>query len=354
MSAAVAIKKIPESKLGVSEPPPSWFGNRENERNNGKWTNTNWLKSRFHFSFAEYSNPRNQNFGVLRVMNDDLVQPDRGFGEHPHRDVEICTYVVEGKLTHKDSMGTAETLGRGAVQFMTAGQVAIRFRCLSSAHRLSSLRVWCLAGRDALGAQPGQGRAAALHPNVDHHPPTWPASQGTPETDSSFLCCLPPDVVVRAVSVRLLRGGCGSKAGQIRALGGGRGGGGRGLGGGAHPHQPGAAHPARGMPLSVPARCYRDWGLSLRTSQDANIHVAELDGSAGSAGSAATLDVRAGRQAYVLCVEGGCELRGAAGTPVVALARHDADEVGAIAIASYVSILSLVIAVTSHRVVTCR
>jgi len=67
--------------------------------------------------------------------------------------------------------------------------------------------------------------------------------------------------------------------------------------------------------------------------------VAELDGSAGY-GSAATLDLRAGRQAYVLCVEGSCELRGAAGTPVVVLARHDAAEVGAVAIASCFSILS--------------
>ena len=54
-------------------------------------------------------------------MNDDLVQPSRGFGTHPHRDVEICTYIVNGHLTHKDSMGTAETITRGAIQFMTAG-----------------------------------------------------------------------------------------------------------------------------------------------------------------------------------------------------------------------------------------
>lgn len=53
-------------------------------------------------------------------MNDDLVQPNRGFGEHPHRDVEICTYVVEGELTHQDSMGTSETLSRGAIQFMVS------------------------------------------------------------------------------------------------------------------------------------------------------------------------------------------------------------------------------------------
>jgi len=54
-------------------------------------------------------------------MNDDLVQPDRGFGAHPHRNVEICTYIVNGSLTHQDSMGTKETLTRGAIQFMTAG-----------------------------------------------------------------------------------------------------------------------------------------------------------------------------------------------------------------------------------------
>jgi len=97
------------------------FGNDPNPTNDPAWSNANWLKSRFHFSFAEYSNFRNQDFGVLRVMNDDLVQPHRGFGTHPHRDMEIITYIVSGKLTHKDSMGTEETLGRGSIQFMTAG-----------------------------------------------------------------------------------------------------------------------------------------------------------------------------------------------------------------------------------------
>merc|ERR1711871_391010 len=111
----MTIKKVPESKLFTSEPPPDWFGNRQNEQGNSNWTNANWLKSRFHFSFAEYSNRRNENFGVLRVMNDDLVQPARGFGTHPHRDMEIFTYIVEGELTHADSMGTDETLGRGAL-----------------------------------------------------------------------------------------------------------------------------------------------------------------------------------------------------------------------------------------------
>lgn len=115
------LKVIKESKLGRSEPPPQWFGNKANEPQNPKWSNPNWLKSRFHFSFAEYNNPKNAEFGILRVLNDDLVQPDRGFGTHPHQNMEIVTYVVEGQITHKDSMGTAETLTRGDVQFMTAG-----------------------------------------------------------------------------------------------------------------------------------------------------------------------------------------------------------------------------------------
>lgn len=115
------IKVVHNKKLYVSKPDPAKFGNGPNESNNPKWTNKNWLKSRFHFSFAEYRNPANTNFGVLRVMNDDEVQPHRGFGAHPHRNMEIVTYVVNGELSHQDSMGTKETLGRGSIQFMTAG-----------------------------------------------------------------------------------------------------------------------------------------------------------------------------------------------------------------------------------------
>eukprot|EP00747_Dinoflagellata_sp_TGD_P181566 gnl/TRDRNA2_/TRDRNA2_35445_c0_seq1.p1 gnl/TRDRNA2_/TRDRNA2_35445_c0~~gnl/TRDRNA2_/TRDRNA2_35445_c0_seq1.p1 ORF type:complete len:296 (-),score=47.03 gnl/TRDRNA2_/TRDRNA2_35445_c0_seq1:124-1011(-) len=113
---------VPRERLFVSEPDPRMFGNDSNPPKGQRtgWNNENWLKSRFHFSFAEY-NHGPSNFGVLRVMNDDLVQPKRGFGTHPHRDMEIITYIVDGKLTHKDSMGTEETIGRGSIQFMTAG-----------------------------------------------------------------------------------------------------------------------------------------------------------------------------------------------------------------------------------------
>lgn len=116
------VRVIPQEKLFVSEPEPEMFGNGSNKIGDPTWSNENWLKSRFHFSFAEYNEWANSNYGVLRVMNDDLVQPHTGFGAHGHSNMEIITYIVHGSLTHKDSMGTKESLGRGSIQFMTAGK----------------------------------------------------------------------------------------------------------------------------------------------------------------------------------------------------------------------------------------
>jgi quercetin 2,3-dioxygenase len=95
------LKKLPKENMGTS--------------------NLGWLESRFHFSFAEYRNPNNINFGVLRVLNDDIVHPNSGFDTHPHSNMEIISYVVDGEITHKDSMGNAETLKRGEVQYLSAG-----------------------------------------------------------------------------------------------------------------------------------------------------------------------------------------------------------------------------------------
>jgi quercetin 2,3-dioxygenase len=95
------LKKLPKENMGTS--------------------NLGWLESRFHFSFAEYRNPNNMNFGVLRVLNDDIVHPNSGFDTHPHANMEIISYVVDGEITHKDSMGNAETLKRGQVQYLSAG-----------------------------------------------------------------------------------------------------------------------------------------------------------------------------------------------------------------------------------------
>lgn len=80
-----------------------------------------WLHSIFHFSFAEYYNPDNIQFGALRVVNDDIFDAGNGFGTHPHQNMEIVSYVVDGTLTHQDSMGNKRELTRGQVQYMSAG-----------------------------------------------------------------------------------------------------------------------------------------------------------------------------------------------------------------------------------------
>ena len=94
---------------------------RRIDSNNMGASNHGWLRSKFHFSFADYYNPNNIQFGVLRVINDDLVEPKTGFDTHPHRDMEIISYVVNGELTHGDSMGNNNTITRGQVQYMSAG-----------------------------------------------------------------------------------------------------------------------------------------------------------------------------------------------------------------------------------------
>jgi len=161
----VVFKKVNASDLFVSEPNPRWFGNPGNEKKSS-WTNENWLKSRFHFSFAEWRSGR-PCYGCLRVVNDDLVQPARGFGRHGHSNMEIVTYVLNGELTHRDSMGTEETLGRGSIQFMTAGTgVQHEEHNLNKSKPLRFIQTWILPRKVNLTPVYGS-MDAAKEPNLE-------------------------------------------------------------------------------------------------------------------------------------------------------------------------------------------
>lgn len=166
------VKVVRNEKLFVSEPNPLWFGNGPNPGYRPPtWTNDNWLQSRFHFSFAEYRNHKNLDYGVLRVMNDDLVQPERGFGEHGHSNSEIITYVVDGELTHEDSMGTKESLGRGSIQFMSAGSGITHSEANASSDKpLRFIQTWIKPAE--LNIEPNYGSYrgdVALRKNQLHH-----------------------------------------------------------------------------------------------------------------------------------------------------------------------------------------
>jgi redox-sensitive bicupin YhaK (pirin superfamily) len=160
-----------------------------------------WLDSRHTFSFGEYYDPRYMGFRALRVINEDRVKPGHGFGTHPHRDMEIISYVLEGALAHRDSMGTGSVIRPGDVQRMSAGTGVLHSETNpSETEPVHFLQIWLLP--DERGIVPSyeekrfstedkQGRlrlvaardardgALAIHQDVDLYAGVFAAGGGT-------------------------------------------------------------------------------------------------------------------------------------------------------------------------------
>ncbi|MEO6437012.1 MAG: pirin family protein [Tepidisphaeraceae bacterium] len=102
-----------------------------------------WLQTHWHFSFGEYHDPANMNWSRLRVFNDDVIQGGGAFGTHPHRDMEIVTYVLEGQLAHEDSVGNKGIVHPGEVQVMSAGKGIYHSEANASADKpVKLIQLW--------------------------------------------------------------------------------------------------------------------------------------------------------------------------------------------------------------------
>lgn len=140
-----------------------------------------WLQSRFHFSFAEYHDRTNMHYGALRVMNDDIIQPHAGFDTHPHQDMEIITYIIRGELTHQDSMGNKECLGRGAIQYLSAGTGITHSEKNEGDEEVHLIQTWILP--EAKGLNPRYG-SKIFDPETRHN--RWLHLVGSDDTGSAI------------------------------------------------------------------------------------------------------------------------------------------------------------------------
>jgi redox-sensitive bicupin YhaK (pirin superfamily) len=124
-----------------------------------------WLKAKHHFSFASYQDPQRVHWGALRVWNDDEIAPGTGFDPHPHRDMEIITYVREGAITHRDSMGNLGRTAAGDVQIMSAGRGVVHSEYNLEPVPTRIFQIWIIP--DLRGATPNWGAKAFPKENRD-------------------------------------------------------------------------------------------------------------------------------------------------------------------------------------------
>lgn len=126
------------------------------ERGRTSWE---WLESRHTFSFGEYFDPEHHHFSILRVINDDVIGPGAGFGMHPHRDMEILTWVLDGAVAHRDSTGAEGVTNVGEIQRMTAGSGIMHSEQNASAtEKLHLLQIWIMPLQK--GLKPGYEQRA--------------------------------------------------------------------------------------------------------------------------------------------------------------------------------------------------
>ena len=147
-------------------------------------TRIDWLDSYHSFSFGEYYDPRNMGFGYLRVINEDIIEPGMGFGSHPHHNMEIITYMVDGELRHKDSMGNGSVIKNGDIQKMTAGSGIIHSEFNNSETLKAHLiQIWITPDRKGLTPGYDQKNIEELK---NSNPLTLIAS-GDPELQKSVI-----------------------------------------------------------------------------------------------------------------------------------------------------------------------
>lgn len=141
-----------------------------------------WLSTRYHFSFADYYDLNHLQWGALRVLNDDEIKPNKGFGMHSHNDMEILTFMLEGELTHGDNLGHKEKLKTGEVQYMSAGAGIIHSEMNESDQKVHLVQIWLLPEKKGHAPKYAQMNFAAMDRQNRWLPLTSHESSPKPDT----------------------------------------------------------------------------------------------------------------------------------------------------------------------------